>query len=273
MEILASLSPDWILSPSSLQSDLQSKYETLNSDWAFLNLRSVPGMYQSIEELGVIFDREQQARELTDEYQEFYQNFQEEIAGKEHPKVLILMGLPGSYVIATEKSYIGSLAALAGAENVYEDQGQEFLTVNTEDMKTKEPDIILRAAHALPDQVAEMFAEDFKTNDIWKHFQAVKDGKVYDLPYEQFGMSATFAYQDALETLKNCFIPNRNKSRTGRRKRYESRYGAETEKVQANLDFVCCDPVFAAARIFFGNQYRESFRKFRSAASRSVCRI
>lgn len=112
------------------------------------------------------------------------------------------MGLPGSYVIATEKSYIGSLAALAGAENVYEDQGQEFLTVNTEDMKTKEPDIILRAAHALPDQVAEMFAEDFKTNDIWKHFQAVKDGKVYDLPYEQFGMSATFAYQDALETLK-----------------------------------------------------------------------
>ena len=33
-------------------------------------------------------------------------------------------------------------------------------------------------------------------------FQAVKDGKVYDLPYEQFGMSATFAYQDALETLK-----------------------------------------------------------------------
>ena len=62
--------------------------------------------------------------------------------------------------------------------------------------------IILRAAHALPDQVAEMFAEDFMTNDIWKHFQAVKDGKVYDLPYEQFGMSATFAYQDALETLK-----------------------------------------------------------------------
>ena len=202
MEILASLSPDWILSPSSLQSDLQSKYETLDSDWAFLNLRSVPGMYQSIEELGVIFDREEQAKELTDAYQEFYQNFQKEIAGKEHPKVLILMGLPGSYVIATERSYIGSLAALAGAENVYKDQGQEFLTVNTEDMKTKEPDIILRAAHALPDQVAEMFAEDFKTNDIWKHFQAVKDGKVYDLPYEQFGMSATFAYQDALETLK-----------------------------------------------------------------------
>ena len=202
MEILASLAPDWILSPTSLQSDLQPKYETIGSDWAFLNLRSVPGMYQSIEELGVIFQREEQAQKLTDEYREFYRNFQKELKGKDHPKVLILMGLPGSYVIATEKSYIGSLAALAGAENVYDDQGQEFLSVNTEDMKTKEPDIILRAAHALPDQVTEMFAKDFKTNDIWKHFKAVKEGKVYDLPYEQFGMSATFAYPDALNTLK-----------------------------------------------------------------------
>ena len=201
-EILSSLKPDWILSPVSLQSDLQPKYEAIGSDWAFLNLRSVPGMYRSIQELGEIFDRQDQADKLVKEFTEFYDDYKKKNEGKDHPKVMILMGLPGSYVIATEKSYIGSLAALAGAENVYEDQGQEFLTVNTEDMKTKEPDIILRAAHALPDQVAEMFAEDFKSNDIWKHFQAVKDGKVYDLPYEQFGMSATFAYQDALETLK-----------------------------------------------------------------------
>ena len=38
MEIVASLNPDWILSPSSLQSDLQPKYEAIGSDWAFLNL-------------------------------------------------------------------------------------------------------------------------------------------------------------------------------------------------------------------------------------------
>ena len=73
------------------------------------------------------------------------------------------MGLPGSYVIATENSYVGSLVALAGGENVYEGSTEEFLTVNTEDMKNKEPDIILRTAHALPDQVMEMFNEDFAT--------------------------------------------------------------------------------------------------------------
>lgn len=116
---------------------------------------------------------------------------------------LVLMGLPGSYIVATESSYVGNLVKLAGGINVYGDgDGQEFLTANTEDMKTKEPDIILRAAHALPDDVVEMFKEEFETNDIWKHFEAVQKGRVYDLPYELFGMSAKFNYPDALEVLQ-----------------------------------------------------------------------
>ena len=207
MEIVASLKPDWILSPISLQSDLQPKYENIGTDWAFLNLRSVQGMYRSIQELGEIFDREEQADALVKEFQDFYEKYKKKNEGKDHPKVLILMGLPGSYIIATEKSYVGSLVALAGGENVYTDSSQEFLTVNTEDMKTKEPDIILRAAHALPDQVVEMFNEDFKTNDIGKNFDSVKNGRVYDLTYENFGMSATFRYPKALEELQPILYP------------------------------------------------------------------
>ena len=127
--------------------------------------------------------------------------------GKEAPKVLILMGLPGSYIIATENSYVGSLVELAGGENVYAGTDQEFLTVNTEDMKTKEPDVILCAAHALPDQVMEMFQEDFQTNDIWQHFEAVQNDRVYYLSYELFGMSATFRYPEALEELQPMLYP------------------------------------------------------------------
>ena len=90
MEIVASLDPDWILSPATLQSDLQPKYEAIDTDWAFLNLRSVPGMYRSIQELGVIFDREEQAQELVDEFTAFYEDYVTRNEGKESPKVLIL---------------------------------------------------------------------------------------------------------------------------------------------------------------------------------------
>lgn len=81
-------------------------------------------------------------------------------------------------------------------------EGREFLTANTEDMKTKDPDIIVRAAHALPEDVVEMFDKEFAENDIWKHFRAVSEGKVYDLSYDKFGMSAKFNYPEALEELQ-----------------------------------------------------------------------
>lgn len=207
MEIMASLAPDWILSPSSLQSDLQPKYEAINTDWAFLNLKSVFGMYQSIEELGEIFDRQEEAEEMVTEFEDFYAEYQGKNEGKESPDVLVLMGLPGSYIIATENSYVGSLVEMAGGNNVYAGSDEEFLTVNTEDMKTKEPDVILCAAHAMPEQVTEMFREDFATNDIWKHFKAVQEGKVYNLSYEYFGMSATFDYPEALEELQGYLYP------------------------------------------------------------------
>ena len=203
LEILKSLNPDYVLSPNSLQSDLQPKYASIGVNSLFLNLRSVEGMYASIEGLGEKFGREEQAQALVEEYEQFMEEYRSQNEGKESPAVLVLMGLPGSYIVATESSYVGNLVKLAGGINVYGDgDGQEFLTANTEDMKTKEPDIILRAAHALPDDVVEMFKEEFETNDIWKHFEAVQKGRVYDLPYELFGMSAKFNYPDALEVLQ-----------------------------------------------------------------------
>lgn len=205
MEIVSSVQPDWILSPSSLKSDLKPKYEAIDTEWAFLNLKSVQGMYRSIQELGIIFDREKEADSLINEFVAFYKKYKSENKTKSHPKVLVLMGLPGSYIIATSNSYVGNLVKLAGGENVYSDTKQEFLTVNTEDMKQKEPDIILRAAHAMPKQVIKMFNDDFKKNDIWKHFNAVKEGRVYDLSYDKFGMSATFKYKEALAELKQDF--------------------------------------------------------------------
>ncbi len=203
LEILKSLNPDYVLSPNSLQSDLQPKYVSIGVNSLFLNLKSVEGMYASIEDLGKKFNREKEAEAMLEEFDTFLKEYQNKNKDRESPKVLVLMGLPGSYIVATESSYVGNLVRLAGGTNVYGDgNGEEFLTANTEDMKNKEPDIILRAAHALPEQVKEMFAEEFETNDIWKHFAAVQNGKVYDLDSSLFNMSANFKYSDALKALQ-----------------------------------------------------------------------
>lgn len=201
-EIVKSLDADWILSPSSLQGDLQPKYAAIGTKSIFLNLKSVEGMYQSIEDLGELFDREEQAQALIGEYEAFMSEYKEKNVDKENPTVLVLMGLPGSYIVATENSYVGSLVKLAGGINVYQGETDEFLNANTEDMQKRDPDIIVRCAHALPDDVVKMFKEEFETNDIWKHFRAVEEGRVYDLSYNYFGMSAGFDYPQALEELQ-----------------------------------------------------------------------
>lgn len=202
MEIIKSLKPDIVLSPNSLEGELKSQYENIGVESYFLDLKSTEGMYESILALGKMLGKEE-AEKLHQEFEDFKNDFAQKHNEQEAPTVLILMGLPGSYVVATESSYVGSLVKLAGGVNVYGDgDGQDFLNINPEDMVEKAPDIILRTSHALPEQVKKMFAEEFATNDIWKHFEAVQNARVYDLDNEKFGMSANFQYEEALKELE-----------------------------------------------------------------------
>lgn len=164
-------------------------------------------MYRSIQELGEIFDREEQANTLVKEFQDFYEEYKRRTREKT---------IQGADPDGTSRAAISLLPKIPtwevlwlwqAAKMFIQIQIRSFLQVNTEDMKTKDRIIILRAAHALPDQVVEMFNEDFKTNDIWKHFDAVKNGRVYDLTYENFGMSATFRYPKALDELQPILYP------------------------------------------------------------------
>ena len=203
MEIIKSLKPDIVLSPNSLEGELKSQYENIGVESYFLDLKSTEGMYESILALGKVLGKKEEAEKIHQEFEDFKTDFAQKHNEQEAPTVLILMGLPGSYVVATESSYVGSLVKLAGGVNVYGDgDGQDFLNINPEDMVEKAPDIILRTSHALPEQVKKMFAEEFATNDIWKHFEAVQNARVYDLDNEKFGMSANFQYEEALKELE-----------------------------------------------------------------------
>lgn len=203
-EIVKSLKPTDVLSPNSLQYDLQPHYQRIGVPATFVNLMSLEGLFRSIDELGKKYDRQQQANAMIDEYQTFINEYKKSVEGKEKPRVLILFGLPGLYMIATENSYVGSLVALAGGVNVFDDP-EAFLSVNTEALILKDPDIILRTSHALPEAVMAAFEQEFRDNDIWKHFRAVQEDRVYDLSHEIFGMSANLNYQEGLNQLREIF--------------------------------------------------------------------
>src|SRR5690606_6071113 len=174
----------------------------------FLNLTSVQAMNEAILDLGKRYNRQEQADKLIQKFQNKIDLIHQQTAEHHKPTVLILMGIPGSYLVATEHSYIGDLVKLAGGINIVQGEGVEFLASNTEYLFQSNPDVILRAAHGMPDEVIKMFDEEFKNNDIWKHFNAVKNNRVYDLEEALFGTTGNILAIEAIDALLPMLYPD-----------------------------------------------------------------
>lgn len=203
LEIIKYLKPTDVLNVSTLEYDLKTVYEEANIEASFLNLNTVDNMLGTIEELGMKFEREEEAEQIVAEIEDKVSDVQVEVEGKEKPSVLILLGIPGSYLVATENSYIGDLVKLLGGVNIVQGEEVEYVASNTEYLQQANPDVILRAAHGMPEEVVEMFDQEFRENDIWKHFNAVQNGRVYDLEEEIFGTTASLGVKEAIEDLQH----------------------------------------------------------------------
>lgn len=201
LEIVLSLEPTDVLSVTNLQEDLEESFNEYDIPANFLDLDTVDGMFSEIKNLGEKYNRSEEANEIVSSFDKKMDEVEETVKDKESPTVLILMGVPGSYIVGTENSYIGDLVKRAGGENAVKDEEQDFISANTEYLQQLDADIILRAVHGAPDDVREMFDEEFEQNDIWKHFKAVKNDSVYDLEETLFGTTANLAVEEAMDEL------------------------------------------------------------------------
>ncbi|BCB39616.1 ferrichrome-binding protein [Bacillus cereus] len=207
MEKVKSLKPSEVLSVTTLEYELKPVFDGVGMKANFVDLTSLKNMQNAISNLGKKYGREKQAEAVVTKLEKKVASIQKEVKGKKEPTVLILLGVPGSYLVATEHSYIGDLVKQLGGKNIVQGEQVEYLASNTEYLKKADPDIILRAAHGMPDEVVKMFDKEFKTNDIWKHFAAVKNNRVYDLEERLFGTTGNLAAIEALDELKKMMYP------------------------------------------------------------------
>ncbi|EOD00138.1 heme ABC transporter substrate-binding protein IsdE [Caldisalinibacter kiritimatiensis] len=204
IEIIKSLNPDIFVSVSSLQPRLEKELKDSKIKSLFITNNSYDDMLDSIKILGDTFGKQKEAKEFIDEVNFKVEGILKETKDMQKPKVMILFGTPKSIMLATDKSFVGSLVNELGGINTTQLMGsfkEAYVPISMENALKTQPDIILRLTHASPEDSKKMFEKEFSNNPIWMNFKAVKNGNVYDLDNNYFGVSGNIRLVGAIERL------------------------------------------------------------------------
>lgn len=203
LEIIKSLNPTVVVSVDTLGSDYMNLFTENNIPSEFVSLESLDGLKETITTLGERFNKNDEAKSLLDQIESKELEVMKKAESLESPEILILFAAPGSTMIATSKSYIGSLVDIVGGKNIIEDDSTSFTTYNKEDLALLNPEKILVMVHALPEETKAALEAEMASDSAWQNINAVKEGNVVYLDSEYFGMSANLKVIEGLDMLSD----------------------------------------------------------------------
>jgi iron complex transport system substrate-binding protein len=189
-EQIVRLKPSVVYVDEQLTDDYASKLAEQQIAMQPVNLQNYTNLQQTITQLGNQFKRQSAARALNEDLQLPAQP-------QTKVKVLILMGMPGgSFLVANEKSYIGDLVQRAGGQVIGGDSTWLYTAPNAAEIARLNPDIVIRLAHAMPENVKKSFDETFKQVP-YRDLKATKNHAVYDGEAPVFSPTANLHVKEA----------------------------------------------------------------------------
>src|SRR5918998_4592852 len=177
MEQLASLRPGLVFSSPTWRKGAR----TMRS----LDIRVVEAdpefgrdIYDSVEEIAGIVDRERAGRRLVRRIQSKVSRATANL--KSRPRVMLVLGVGRTPYVFLPNSWGGYILQLAGARLV--DAGAEsrsgFARISDEAIVAADPEIIIGVPHARADDL-EGIRDYMRSNETWKLTQAGQDNRIY----------------------------------------------------------------------------------------------
>ena len=211
LEIVASLEPDLFIMDSNFQASVEESLSQYGLNTFFFETGSYSDFVNSIKQLGVEINREDEAKKLVNEIEASVTKALEK-KGDQSPTVAVIFGAGENFMLATDTSYLGDLVKTLGATNITSkldgDMSSGYVQFSLEQILAQNPDYVLRFAHGNIEQTKKMFDEAFDANDAYQELDAVKSGKVYNLDPTIFNVSANLEITTAIETLGEIFYGN-----------------------------------------------------------------
>ncbi|MCW0952520.1 ABC transporter substrate-binding protein [Weissella ceti] len=206
MEKIGSLKPDAVYVDAALIDDYKKRLTSDGIKVEVLNFKTVANLQDSITKLGDTFGKEQEAVKLNRTL-----DLKDRKMTK-HPKVLLLMGMPGgSFLAGTKYSYVGDLVERAGGEIMTtSDAKSDYVQPNMEQLVHEQPDVIITMAHAMEDSVFASFKETLQSAN-WQQMRAVKNKHVYQAKEPIFGMTANLNAPQAFKQIQDWLAEVKSK--------------------------------------------------------------
>lgn len=205
LEKIASLTPDLVLGPESIEESLTKKFKPLGIDSTFLPTDSLDELKVSLETLGQVFGEQERATAFLERLNAKEAMISDQKDGSS-PTVLLLFGSAEAFMVMNENTYAGSLAQKVGATNVLTKMGgskEAYVPLNMEAAIAANPDAILLVAHGDETAALKQLEGELTKTSAWKQVTALKEGRVATLPYDTFGVSSITKAEQALEELSS----------------------------------------------------------------------
>ena len=113
---------------------------------------------------------------------------------KTAPRSLIIWGTTDNFSMATSKSFTGDLLKRLGGNNIADNvdsvaKDSGYIPLGMEYIATQDPEAIFVVTHGDVDAVKNSIDENLGQNPLWQDISAVKNNRVYVLPYQLFAVN------------------------------------------------------------------------------------
>ena len=197
IEIIASLKPDLIIG---LKYHLKyiDQLEKI-APVLIVEPQSVEEIYEAVELLGNVTNKEDQAQKAIMEMEEKINSIQEKVKNKEKPRVLYIVWWD-PLITTGNGTFIGELITLGGGENIFADT-QGWPQVSVEEVIARNPEIII-----LPPS-AGITANELCDSPL-ANTDAVKNGRVYTLSSDDIVARQSPRVVEGLEEIARFLHPD-----------------------------------------------------------------
>ncbi|MBP2630475.1 MAG: iron transporter substrate-binding protein [Firmicutes bacterium] len=183
-----------------------------------LLVRSLDTYEQVLETMtfyGELTGKEKATKERITMVEKDYQQAVAQSNNKKAPKNLIIFGSPESFSMGTQKSFVGDLIARLGGNNIADQiensTKDAFVPLSMEFVAKQNPSVIFLIMHGTDGENAEKkVQQDLSENPAWADVEAVKNKRVYVLPYALFAVNPGTQVAEAIRVLSDHLYREEN---------------------------------------------------------------